>query len=195
MKVNVVLFLLLILGSCQTGPIESNFIEVVGEAYEKAPSDGPLRANVYFNGNEGQAGLFKNWFDKAEFLEVQLQSENIYYNNYMDQPETLGYNLNLSYWVTFASRADYEAFKSSMLDKKIPASINLLFDVYGRQPRPNEPALLQAAIDDAKEKIKELTGKEEPFIISIAQVPLETYQEHYPEGQRRIQVKVKARLD
>lgn len=194
MKFPLLLLFLAGLWSCQTQETNSNFIEVVGEAYEKAPTDGPLRANVYFNGNEKQAEAFRDWFDQAVTQEVQLQSENIYYNNYMEQPEMHGYNLNLSYWVTFASRTDYETFKASMLDKKVPASINLLFDVYGRQPRPNESALLQAAIDDAKAKIKELTGMDEPFIISVAQVPLETYQEHYPEGQRRIQVKVKARL-
>jgi hypothetical protein len=106
-----------------------------------------------------------------------------------------GFNLNLSYWVTFSDRKEYEAFKSSMLDEKVPASINLLLDVYGRQPRPSNASLLQAAIDDASSKIKELTGEDEPLIISVTQVPLETYQEHYPEGQRRIQVKVRAQID
>jgi hypothetical protein len=187
--------LTLSLASCTSPKQEGRFIEVIGEAFEQLPTDGLLRANVYFNGNEEQAKTFREWFAYTEKKEVQLQSENIYYNFYPDQPNLQGFNLNLSYWVTFTNRTDYESFKSSMMENKIPASINLLFDAYGNQPRNQEAVLLQSAIDDAILKIKELTGIDEPFIISISQVPLETYQEHYPEGNRRLQVLVRARLD
>jgi hypothetical protein len=181
---------LTLLGSCTLS--EAHYIEVIGEAHEN-PADGGWVANVYFNGNEKEYRQFSKWFDQAAKEESILQSENVYYQNFLDEGAESKFNLNYNYIVTFKDKSAFDRFRNAMIEMQIPASVNYPTYHQLRSTPELEVKLLNEAINNAKQKISALTGNAQPEIISITQQRNDYYGEYNPPSNRTVRVIVRAK--